>query len=152
MRKDRIMDRHDRGTTFHPESHVDDNSGHRTADTVVNNIGFAVATIDDPDTLIQNPFILLPVHASQFANGITVTDCGIITHPSSTYSVDFKKYTSPSDGSPVTIETVATSASQEAEDDGTINNPDIDAGDIIYVNLPATDIDQLCVWVTFTID
>lgn len=113
---------------------------------------FLSATIDFPSGLRQNPFVLLSVHASRFANGITVTDCGIVTHPSSTYSVDFKNYSSPTDGSPVTIETVATSGSQEAEDNGTIDNPSVAANNIVYVNLPATVIDQVNVWVTFTID
>lgn len=115
-------------------------------------IGFIQATVDDPDNLVQNPFVFLKVHTSRFTNGITVTDCGIITHPSSTYSVAFKNYTSPADGSPVTIETVATSASQEAEDDGTIDNPTVAVGNIVYILLPATDIDEVSVWMTFTID
>jgi len=152
MRKDRIMDIHDRQTTFQTESHVDDVSAHRTGGVGEGGIGFVSGNIDDPDSLTQNPFPFLSVHASRFPNGITVTDCGIITHPSSTYSMDFKKYTSPSDGSPVTIETVATSGSQEAEDDGTIDNPAVAVGDIVYINLPATDIDSLYFWMTFTID
>ena len=108
-------------------------------------------TMDDPDTVVNEPVPLLNVHASRFPNGITVTDCGIITDPSSTYSVIFKNFSSPSDGSPVSIETVATSGSTEAEDDGTIDNPDIDVGSIVYVDLPATDIDGLYVWMTYII-
>ena len=116
------------------------------------NVGFAYASVDDPDELASQLFRLLHVHASRFPKGITITNCGIETDPSSTYSVDFKKYTSPSDGSPVTIETVATSSSQEATDNGTIDNPAVAAGDFVYINLPSTDIDAVSVWITSTID
>jgi hypothetical protein len=106
-----------------------------------------------PSELDQNPFFIWHFHASRFPNGVTITDCGIDTpSAASTYSVDFKRYDDPTDGSPDTIETVATSASYQAEDDGTIDNPDIAAGDMLAVNLPATDIDSLLVWITFTID
>jgi len=114
-------------------------------------VGYKEMTVDDPDASVHDPQVLLNVHASKFPNGIVITDCGIITAPSSTYSVDFKKFTSPSDASPVTIETVATSGATEAEDDGFIDNPTISAGDIIYVDLPATDIDQLTCWITYKI-
>ena len=145
-------DRHDRTSIFQADSHQDSAQAHQVFAQLIGSIALVQATIDEPDLLTQNPFVLLTVHASRFPNGITITDCGIITHPSSTYSVDFKKYTNPADGAPVTIETVATDGSQEAEDDGTIDNPDISAGDIIYVNLPSGDLDQLSVWMTFTID
>lgn len=106
-----------------------------------------------PSELDDNPFFIWTFHASRFPNGVTITDCGIATpSAASSYSVDFEKYTSPTDGSPVNIETVATSASYEAEDNGTIDSPDIGVGDMLAVNLPVTDIPTLLVWVTFTID
>jgi len=146
------MDRHDRTTTTQMESHVDNVSAHRGGATQPTGAYTLQVPIDDPGSLTQNPFPVLTVHISRFPNGITITDCGIVTHPSSTYSVDFKKYSAPDDGSPVTIETVTTSASYEAEDNGAIDNPDISAGDLIYLNLPATDVDSLLAWITFTID
>lgn len=151
MRKDRVMDIHNRETTTTLEAHVEYNESHQPP-VVVAGQGFKDYDIDEPDLLKQNPVPFLTVHASRFPNGITITDFGILTFAAATtYSVDLKKYTSPTDGSPVTIETVATSASREAEDNGTIDNPDVDAGDIIVLNLPADDIDNVYCWMTFTI-
>jgi len=111
-------------------------------------------TIYDPDGIqgtIDAPGIF-PVEAESFPHGITIKDCGIKTWSSTSYSVNFEEWTSPSDGSPSTIETVATSTSYEAEDDGTLTDASIAAGSIICVDLPDTDIDMLMVWFTYTVN
>jgi hypothetical protein len=108
-------------------------------------------TVDDPDSLIHEPFILLDVDADRYPNGITVTKAKIKTHPSSTYSVDFENWTDPADAAPTNIVTVATAASQEAETTS-ITNPSVPAGNIIYVDIPTTDIDELWVGLTIRID
>ena len=108
-------------------------------------------TIYDPDTLyaVDAEVPIFPVEAEVFPGGIQLVDVGIKTDASSTYSVVFRSKTAPNDGSPAAIETVATSTSLEAEDDGTITNAAIAAGSIVYITIPSTDIDYLQVWGTY---
>jgi len=117
-------------------------------------VHIAQATLAVPDSLQSesDAYPILSVHADWAPNGITVQGCGIATSESSSYSVNFEEWTSPTDGSPSTIETVATSSSTEAEDDGTITDPDVAVGSYIFVDLPADDISWVHVWVTYTID
>jgi hypothetical protein len=69
MRKDNIMDRHDRATTFHPESHTDDGVAHQ----VVSGSGSGLA--------IPSIWIFKMVDSINFATpetGLTVTVEGSI--------------------------------------------------------------------------
>jgi hypothetical protein len=111
-------------------------------------------SIFDPDTIqaTADAVPVLPVEPNSFPGGITILALGIKTDSSSTYSVNFEEWTAPGDGSPSTIETVATSASTEAGDDGTIADASIAAGSIIYIDLPDTDIDVLQVWGTYYVN
>ena len=94
---------------------------------------------------------LLPVESYWSPFGIKLLRLGIKTNLESTYSVAFKEYTAPNDGSPSAIETVATSSSYEAIDDGTLTDSDIAAGSIIYADLPATDVNSVQIWGTYYI-
>ena len=111
-------------------------------------------TIYDPDTLngVDPNVPILPVEAEVFPGGITLLDVGIKTDVSSTYSVQFIDMNAPDDASPTAIETVATSSSLEAEDDGTLSSGTIAAGNIVYIILPATDIAYLQVWGTYYVN
>ncbi len=116
-------------------------------------IQLPISNPSDLDATTRAAFFFWHFHESRFPNGVTVTDAGINTpNAASSYSVDFMRYDDPEDGSPDTIETVATSASFQAEDNGTIDNPDIAAGAMLAVSLPVTVIDLLHIWITFTID
>lgn len=107
--------------------------------------------VDNPDAITDTVITLLDVDSLEYPSGVTVIGCSIKTNPSSTYSVAFKNYSDPATVVN-TIETVATSGSQEASDDGTIDNPDVAVGNIIYAVLPATDVDSVFVKVRFTKD
>lgn len=115
---------------------------------------FAHISIYDPDTIqaVEDAVPVLMVETEWAPHGITLLDLFIKTDASSTYSVNFEEWTSPTDGTPSTIETVATSTSTEASDDGTLTDSAIAAGSIIYVDLPATDIDMLQVGMTYYIN
>lgn len=119
----------------------------------INTIRIFYKTILNPDGVqsLEDAVMIFPVESEYAPFGIKLLSVGIKTDSSSTYSVNFEEWTSPSDGSPSTIETVATSSSYEAEDDGTLSDSDIAAGSIIYVDLPTTDIDMLQVWGTYYI-
>lgn len=155
MRKDNVMDRHDRSTTIHPESHVDDTTAHRGGGgpSGIYTIGWPCSKPNTLDLNGNDDFLIWEFDAVRFPDGVTIIGFGIITPvAASTYSLSLVKYTSATDASPVIVETIATSGSYAATDDGTIDNPDIASGDLLYVRIPATEVDQLFVRVTFTID
>ncbi len=149
-----VFNRHDRTKTFQPDAHEDNRQAHQLGSSGPGARATAQFPVDSPHLLAQDPGEVLHIHASRFPNGITITDFGFdISAASAGYTVALKKYTSPTDGAPVTIESVATvGAAQEAEDDGTIDNPDVDAGDLIYLDFPTTTMAKCHVWITFTID
>ena len=61
--------------------------------------------------------INVAVESSFAPNGILLKKVGIKTNASSSYSVNFEAWESPTEPVPLTIETVATSTSTEAEDE-----------------------------------
>lgn len=114
-------------------------------------------TIVDPlsayNAITTHAVPILAIEAEWAPSGITIIDCGIKTNNSSTYSVTFQEWTSPSDGSPSTIEVVATSSSYEAEDDGTLTDADIAVGSIVYIVLPSTaGTEVLQIWLTYSVN
>ena len=120
---------------------------------IASKLKFFSITIDDPDNLVNDTIMVFPVEVQAYPFGITLVDVGIKTWAATTYSVIFSEYTEPGGGGTESvIEVVATSASREAQDDGTLTDPDIAAGSIIMVELPATDIAQLTVWGTFFVN
>lgn len=113
----------------------------------------ALVPVDQPDRLAESDVELVYAHADKFPNGITLLSCGINTgDESSTYSVDFQIRSTPDDGTPTAVETVATSGSKVAEDDGTLSATAVAVDEYVYAVLPATDVDRVNVWVTYTID
>ena len=113
----------------------------------------ASASFTEPHNLATSDIALLPIESDWAPSGITLLSCGIKTDNSSTYSVDFEEWTAPDDSSPSAIETVATSSSYEAEDDGTLTDSSIAVGSIVYVDLPTTSgTTLLTVWFTYRIN
>jgi hypothetical protein len=112
----------------------------------------ASAQIDNPDGITDTLITLIDVDAVDYPSGITVTGCSIKTRAASTYSVAFMNYSDPTGSTSATIETVATSASTEASDDGTIDSPSIAVGNIVLAKLPATDVNSVFVKVRYTVD
>lgn len=96
---------------------------------------------------------LFYVRSEVAPNGITITDCGISIDAAGSYSVNFEEWTSRTDATPGTIETVATGVSDtEKEDDGTIDAGTIEAGNYVFVDLPTTDKACLMVWFNYTLN
>lgn len=122
---------------------------------IAQKLKFASMTINDPDNLANDTVMFLAVEAEWAPSGITVDSYGIKTRAASTYSVIFSEYTQPDNGGVETVldaTPVATSSSTEAEDDGSIDNTVILQGNLVMVELPATDIDQVLIWMTFFIN
>ena len=124
-----------------------------SASRLIPSTRFFSATIIQPADVQPNidAVPLLPVESYWAPFGIKLLHLGIKTNSSSTYSIDFEEWTAPNDGSPSAIETVATSSSYEAIDDGTLTDSDIAAGSIIYADLPATDVNSVQIWGTYYI-
>jgi len=106
-------------------------------------------TYFQPDKIqsVTDTVPLFPVESTVFPHGIEITRVYLKTSASSTLSVNLEEFTSPTDGAPSTITTIATSASTEADEapdtDGTVA-----AGSIIMLDLDTTDVD----WLTLCID
>lgn len=135
-------------------SHIKDPSAHHKAD--YRSLGGSGQTksvqadIDQPDLLGTALVRMLHAHSDWAPNGLKLLTVKIDTGESSTYSVTFQVRTDPTDGSPTTIATVATSASLEAET-SVLTNDIVGVGDYIYASLPATDVNKLGLEVNFTI-
>jgi len=125
-----------------------------TGSAVLPTVHLITKTVYDPDGIqsTADAIPLFAVEAEAFEHGITLLDCGIKTNASSSYTVNFEEWTAPDDGSPSTIESVATSSSLEAEDDGTLTDAAIAAGSIIYADLPDTNIAMLVLWFTYIVN
>ena len=110
-------------------------------------------TIYDPDTIqaVTDAVVVLPVESEWAPNGITLVDLGIKTYTTTTYSVNFEEWGNLNGVGNSTIETVATSGSYTAADDGTLTDSYVSSDSLIMIDLPTTDIDQLNVWGTFRI-
>ncbi len=111
------------------------------------------ATLIDPDSVqatVDTPTIM-PFDDDPAPFGITLRKVGIKTKPASTYSVTFKRFADPVDATPVTIATVATSSSTEAETT-TLDSANMAADTILMVDLPTTDIDELVVFGSYTVN
>lgn len=111
----------------------------------------AQMVISRPDLEDVKKIPLLYAHADYSPNGVTILSCGIATDAASTYSVDFEIWTDPTTFSQA-IETVATSGTSEAQDDGTLTNSAVAVGDYVFMDLPVTSVGWVMVWITFTID
>jgi len=79
---------------------------------------------------------ILPVEAGWAPFGITVTNCGIKLDANRAYSVNFEEFTDPITAD-AAIATVATGAGEKEKESGAITK-DIEAGNIVVVELPAT--------------
>ncbi len=104
------------------------------------------ATLAFPDSLqseIDN-WLLKPIEATEFPNGITVTKLWLKTSASSSYTLVVEDWTDPTTAS-ADIGTVATSTSTEASTEVSYS---VSAGNIIMMDLPTTDIG----WIALQVD
>jgi len=95
--------------------------------------------------VLDKPFIFY-IDPEQFASGITVTKAQLSTSASSTYSITLLDIADPTDGSPNTVTTVATSSSTEAYEEP---NVDVDAGRYLALDLPTTNADYILFQIWF---
>lgn len=146
-----MMDRHDRDTTFDNVSHTDDTEAHQPGIQLGSTVKSVQWDTDQPDLLGTALIKLLTVHSDFAPNGITVITVGLETGESSTYEVTYQIRNNPTDATPTTIKTIATSASEEVES-SSLDEDSVDAGQIVYVVLPATDVGKASGFMNFTID
>lgn len=105
-------------------------------------------TLIEPD-LIQTASDAVPIFTIDSYNypaGIKITAIRLATSASSSASYNIEEWTTPTDGSPSTIDAIATSASSETTET-TITDSDIAVGGYVYVDLDTTDI----AWAKITI-
>ena len=161
--KDDTIDSADYNADSIDDEHINWGSGANQIDqTDIPNgakLYFFSATIFNPDGIQSTlgNITIFPIEAESFPNGITFTDLGIKTNAASNYTLLFQEWTAPTTYSSL-LESVSTSSATEAEDDGTIANGtgggagDCNAGSILKVTLPTTDVDELVVWGSYKIN
>lgn len=103
--------------------------------------------VDNPDNLACDT-LKIPIRGIA-PGGIVIDSIGILTSTSTTYSVDFEEWTDidHSSGTESSIATVATSTGYVAQS-GSIAHT-IEYANLIAIELPATDIDQVTVWIRY---
>ena len=106
-------------------------------------------TILEPD-LVQAVSDAVPwfaVDSYNFPAGITVTAIRLATSASSSVSYNIEEWTSPTDGSPATIDAIATSSSTE-KTETTITDASVAVGGYVMIDLDTTDINwaHLDIW------
>lgn len=115
----------------------------------------AQMTIWDPDTIqaIEDAVPLLAVEADWAPHGITIVDCGWKSDAAATQTIGFEEWTSPTDGTPSTIEDVTSGSDvTEQADDGTLADSAVAAGSIVMIDLPTTSLNYLQVWMTYFVN
>lgn len=151
MRKDRAMDRHDRTSVIDLDTHGEDTTGHKPGTPPGSTVKSVQWDTDEPDELGTAEIKLLTVHSDFAPDGITIITVGLETSESSTYSVTYEIRDNPTDATPTTIKTIATSASEEVES-SSLDEESVAAGQLVYVVLPVTDVNKASGFMNFTID
>jgi len=107
-------------------------------------------TIIEPDKVqaVTDGVPMFSVESDEFPHGIEIVQVYLKTSESSTYSVNLEKWATPTDGSPDTLTTIATSTSTEANEapdtTGTVGT-----SEIIMLDLPDTDVNWIQLTVVF---
>jgi len=106
-------------------------------------------TLLEPDQIqsVSDAIPFFAVDAYNYPNGITITAIRLATSASSTLTINVEEWTSPTDGSPATIDSIATSASSEVTET-TITDALVAAGGYVFLDLDATDVDwaKVTIW------
>ncbi|MFQ5469965.1 MAG: hypothetical protein ACE5EH_06600 [Gammaproteobacteria bacterium] len=106
-------------------------------------------TLVEPDQVqtVSDAVPFFAVDAYNFPNGITITAIRLATSASSTLAINVEEWTSPTDGAPVTIDAIATSASAEVTET-TITDAAVAAGSYVFLDLDTTNVNwaKVTVW------
>lgn len=148
------FDRHNLRSGFQTDSHSDNIDAHKGEGIESGTVKLFSRVISDPDTkyAVSANLSLLPTVSDWSPDGITLRKVGIKVFPAAAYTVEFQEWKSVKDLSPTTIDTLTTSVTTPEVEVDPPAVKDIPAGSIVRIVLPATDIDELIVWFTYTID
>lgn len=106
-------------------------------------------TLLEPDQMqaLSDAIPFFTVDAYNYPNGITITAIRLATDASSTLAINVEEWLSPTDGSPVTIDAIATSASTETTET-TITDASVAAGSYVFLDLDTTDVNwaKMTIW------
>jgi len=106
-------------------------------------------TLLEPDQIqtVSDAIPFFTVDAYNYPNGITITAIRLATDASSSLTINVEEWTSPTDGSPATVDSIATSASSEVTET-TITDASIAAGSYVFLDLDTTDVNwaKVTIW------
>ncbi len=105
-------------------------------------------TLLEPDVIqtVSDAIPIFTVDSYNYPDGIQITAIRLATSASSSASYNIEEWISPTDGTPATIDAIATSASSETTET-TITDGAVAAGGYVFVDLDTTDI----AWAKITI-
>jgi len=106
-------------------------------------------TLLEPDQiqLLSDAIPFIAVDSFNYPHGITITAIRLATSSAATLAINVENWTSPTDGAPVTIDNIATSAGTE-QTETTITSPVVAAGDYIFLDLDNTNVNwaKVTIW------
>lgn len=106
-------------------------------------------TLLEPDQIqtVSDAIPFFTVDAYDYPNGIAITAIRLATSASSSLAINVEEWTSPTDGSPVTIDNIATSASTD-QTETTISSPTVSASSYVFLDLDTTDVNwaKITIW------
>lgn len=110
-------------------------------------------TIVEPDQVqtVTDAIPVLAVDSYNYPNGITIVAIRLATSASSTLSLNVEEWSTPTDGSPVTIDAIATSGSTETTET-TITDASVASGSYVFLDLDTTDVDWLKVTIWYYVN
>jgi len=108
------------------------------------NVDFTIIRPDIIRISSASAIAIFHIDPAKYPYGVKITDLEITTVVNATYTLNFSEYKSNDPNAPTylnIIESIALSAKGHKKVSGAdINDPDIAAGNYIYVNLPSTNI------------
>jgi len=106
-------------------------------------------TLLEPDQiqLLSDAIPFITVDSYNYPHGITITAIRLATSQASSLAINVENWTSPTDGAPVTIDNIATSAGTE-KTETVITSPVVAAGSYIFLDLDTTNVNwaKVTIW------
>ena len=106
-------------------------------------------TLIEPDQiqLISDAIPFFTVDSYNYPSGITITAIRLATSEVASMAVNVEEWVDPTDGAPVTLDNIATSASTE-QTETTITDAVVAAGSYVFLDLDTTNVNwaKLTVW------
>jgi hypothetical protein len=118
-----------------------------------------ITTVDSKEMTIYSPHILngdeiamFEVDDAIYPHGITITKCMIRIPSDLEYTLVFEEWAGDPASAQNDIDSVATGASDAVKEETTISDAAVDANDVVFIDLPTTEVDWVTATILFTVN